>query len=51
MGEAKIFKEYLKGGIDNLKSLNELQLDKMLGGILDEALCRSSLFVNKYVAW
>ena len=52
MGEAKIFKEYLKGEIENFKEFYDkwVKLDKILG-ILYMALRRSSLFVNKYVAW
>ena len=49
MGEAKIFKEYLKGEIENFEEFKWVKLDEMLG-ILYMAVPWSSLFVNKYVA-
>jgi hypothetical protein len=50
MGEAKIFKEYLKGEIENFEEFKWVKLHEMLD-ILYMALRRSSLFVNKHVAW
>lgn len=44
LGEAKIFKEYLKGEIDNFETFKCVKIDEMLG-ILNIALHRSSLFV------
>lgn len=50
MGEAKIFKEYLKGDIDEHEEFKWIKLDDMFGNLYMDYR-RSSLFVNKSATW